>query len=102
MLKTVLSLIGISAAATLCPAQIAITEYPVTTSGSLPYGITAGPDGNIWFTENGANKIGKITPNGVVTEYPIPTAGSSPTDITAGSDNALWFTEYNGQQIGRI
>jgi streptogramin lyase len=37
-----------------------ITEY----GGSLsaPYGITAGPDGNLWFTEFNNGKIGKIVP----------------------------------------
>jgi streptogramin lyase len=63
-------------------------------------GITAGPDGNIWFTEYGNNTLGRITPTGVLTEFPIPKAGSYPTDITSGPDGNLWFTEdYN---IGRI
>jgi hypothetical protein len=31
-----------------------------------PQGITTGPDGNLWFTENGAGKIGRMTPSGVV------------------------------------
>ena len=38
-----------------------ITEFPVPTSDSSPYGITAGPDGNLWFTEAGGNKIGTST-----------------------------------------
>jgi len=29
---------------------------------SHPIGITSGPDGNVWFVENGNNKIGKIVP----------------------------------------
>jgi virginiamycin B lyase len=29
---------------------------------SQPWGITAGPDGNLWFTEQVGNKIGRITP----------------------------------------
>jgi hypothetical protein len=33
-----------------------ITEFPIPTSYSDPIGITAGPDGNLWFTEYlGAN-----------------------------------------------
>ncbi len=31
-------------------------------SQSGPGGITVGPDGNIWFTELGASKIGRLTP----------------------------------------
>jgi virginiamycin B lyase len=38
------------------------TEYNVPTAASQPYDITSGPDGNIWFTEQSGNKIGKIVP----------------------------------------
>jgi hypothetical protein len=36
----------------------AVTEFPVLTSGSNPLGITAGPDGNLWFTDGGTNSVG--------------------------------------------
>ena len=36
----------------------------------MPSGITAGPDGNLWFTEAAAT-IGRITPAGTVTEFPL-------------------------------
>ena len=39
-----------------------VTEYPIPTADSGPQGITAGPDGNIWFTESNTNKIGKFVP----------------------------------------
>jgi hypothetical protein len=37
-----------------------ITEYSIPTANSHPYGITAGPDGNLWFTESNGNQIGRI------------------------------------------
>ena len=47
---------------------------------AMPRGITAGPDGNLWFTEN-AGKIGQINPTtDAITEYPIPYAGPRPGD----------------------
>ena len=55
-----------------------ITEYPVLTSGSNPLGITVGPDGKLWFTENATNKIGNVTTCGAFTEYSIPTKNSHP------------------------
>ena len=64
-------------------------------------GITAGPDGNLWFTEPYANTIGRITTSGVLTEFPVPTAGT-PSRIAAGPDGNLWFTDPAGQKIGRI
>lgn len=77
-------------------------EFPLP-SGAVPHGITAGPDGNLWFAEFYGNKIGRLTPAGSLTEFPLPTAFSFPEDITAGPDGALWFTESSSSgRIGRI
>jgi streptogramin lyase len=79
-----------------------VTEFPVPTANSEPSAITAGPDGNLWFTEVTGNRIGRITPGGTVTEFTIPTAKSQPNAIIVGPDNALWFTESNAGKVGRI
>ena len=81
-----------------------ITEFSTgMTAGAAPFGITAGPDGNLWFTENSGNRIGRITPAGVITEFSTGiTAGAYSTGITAGPDGNLWFTENGGDRIGRI
>jgi streptogramin lyase len=79
-----------------------ITEFSVPTVGSTLSAITAGPDGNLWFTENIGNQIGRITPGGAITEFPVPTSASGLTVITAGPDGNLWFIEYYANQIGRI
>lgn len=83
-----------------------ITEYPIPTASSYPYGIVAGPDGALWFTEvssiPGTGKIGRITTGGVITEFTVPTANSAPFEICVGPDGALWFTENNKDKIGRI
>ena len=51
-----------------------MTEFSAGISeGSAPNGITAGPDGNLWFTESDGSRIGRITPSGVASEFP-PTA----------------------------
>src|SRR5208282_2637958 len=63
--------------------------------------ITAGPDGNLWFT-GGNNIIGRITPTGTITEFTIPTANCFPGSITAGPDGNLWFVEEDSNKIGRI
>jgi virginiamycin B lyase len=64
---------------------------------------TAGPDGNVWFTDNGA--VGRITPAGAITEYRqgIP-SGDTPADsITVGADGVLWFClDGASPAIGRI
>ena len=84
-------------------AQV-VTEFSFgITAGASPYGITSGPDGNLWFTEQGLDRIGRITPLGVVTEFSTGiTAGAHPTGITPGPDGNLWFTEVGIDRIGRI
>jgi glucose/arabinose dehydrogenase len=39
-----------------------VTEFPVPTANSTPQDIVQAPDGSLWFTELGANKIAKVTP----------------------------------------
>lgn len=69
---------------------------------SGPFAITLGPDGNLWFTELDARKIGRITPEGVMTEFVIP-SGASPGSIAAGKDGNLWFTAAGSDNsIGRV
>jgi streptogramin lyase len=78
-------------------------ELPAADKGQQgPFGITAGPDGNVWFTELIGNRIGRITPSGEITEFPVPTANSEPIAITNGPDGNLWFAEQDGEKIGRI
>ena len=76
-----------------------ITYFTTGLSG-IPGDVVAGPDGNLWFTENG-DVIGRITPSGVITEFPAG-SGSSPAGIVAGPDGNLWYTAFVGQRIGRI
>lgn len=76
-----------------------IREFQV---GAGPVDLTPGPDGNIWFTEIGADRIGRITRDGVFTDFPVPTPNSFPHGISAGPDRAIWFTEINVGKIGRI
>jgi streptogramin lyase len=77
-----------------------ITEF---VSGSGPQDVTGGPDGNAWLVESGANKIGRMTPAGVLTEFSTGlSSGAGLTSITAGPDGNLWFTESTTSRIGRI
>ena len=74
----------------------------VQTVSASAMTITAGPDGNLWFTESSGNKIGRITTTGTITEFAIPTAKSLPVSITSSPDGNLWFTEEYGYNIGKI
>ncbi|MBV8689884.1 MAG: hypothetical protein JOZ59_07255 [Candidatus Eremiobacteraeota bacterium] len=69
-----------------------VSTFP--TSG-LVVELTAGADGNVWFTDD-AGKIGNVTPAGAVTEYAIPKYERSPYghsyDIVTAPDGTYWFT----------
>jgi len=80
-------------------SSVDITEY---SGVSVAQGITAGPDGAVWFTQRTAGKIGRISMSGSITEFALPNTGVQPYVITAGPDGALWFTEVIGNKIGRI
>jgi virginiamycin B lyase len=90
--------------------QGTLTEYPLANE---PFTLVGGPDGAVWFTEESADRIGRITSSGTVTEYSLPATsvrmgcgGKCPDSITRGPDGALWFTEVQladpGNRIGRI
>jgi streptogramin lyase len=93
-----LAALGISVSA---PGQ-AIEEFDIPTIGSGPFGITAGADGNLWFAEATAGKIGRIAPDGAIAEFALPDPESQPVQIASGPDGNLWFTEYTAGRIGRI
>jgi virginiamycin B lyase len=84
---------------------ILITEYalpPATPHGPFqgPFGITAGPEGAVWFSHS--DNLGRITVGGHVTEYRLPTPDPYVGWMHLGPDKAVWFTEQNGNKIGRI
>ena len=55
------------------------------TGISGPAGITAGPDGALWFTNVGNNSIGRITTAGKITDYTGPGI-ADPQRIVVGPD----------------
>ncbi len=87
-----------------CLLSVSSTEYPTPTGN--PYGITAGPDGNLWFTDGGdghAQDIGMLNPTtDAITEFPVPNGSDFAHDITAGPGGNLWFTLTVSGQIGMI
>lgn len=84
-----------------------ITVFPLPTGnacrdffGTPACDITAGDDGNLYFTETQVKKIGRITTAGQITEFPIN--GSFPLMITTGDDGNVWWTNRITPTIGRI
>ena len=81
-----------------------ITEFSAgLNAGSSLNVIAAGPDGNLWFTDQGTTKaIGRITTAGQITEFSTGlNAGSLPLGIAAGPDGNLWFTDQGSTEGDR-
>src|SRR5262249_55534799 len=78
-------------------AQAAV-EYSIPGS-SLPYEITVGSDGALWFA-NYLGSIGRITTGGAFTLFAEGQV-TQPQSIVSGPDGAVWFTEGNSK-IGRL
>jgi streptogramin lyase len=59
---------------------------------TAPYGVAAGPDGKIWFTDPTFRQIGRMATNGtIVAGDLLGTPGGEPADfITAGPDGDMW------------
>jgi streptogramin lyase len=80
-----------------------IREHRIPTPDSGPYIVVEGPDGNLWFCESRAGKIGCFNPDtGAFREFPLPDRDCMPIGIALGVDRNLWFTEKQANRVGRI
>jgi virginiamycin B lyase len=74
------------------------TSITEMTGFTNPYGITSGPDGNIYVTDSGS--VFAIQPgNPVPTQYVV---SGGLFDITTGSDGALWVTNQAPGGVARV
>ena len=81
-----------------------MTEFSAgLTAGGSPAGITSGPDGNLWFTEQNASRLGSINTAGQIIEVSHGiAANSTPFEIASGPGETLWFTELDGNRVARF
>lgn len=84
---------GSLSAQTVLHVEPVLTMYTLPDALSTVYDITAGSDGNVWFTDPGTNSVGKMTPAGAVTEYPLQVADAGPNSITKDSSGNIWIDE---------
>jgi virginiamycin B lyase len=78
------------------------TEVAVPSANVGLYGIVTGRDGELWFTEQSADRIGRVTPGGGVGELVVPTPAGEPEGITLGGDGNVWFTEATGNKVAKV
>ena len=100
-----------NAIGTIDPANpTSVQSYSQGLSGSLPVGITTGPDGNIWFTELGTHSIGILStanPSQPIFQFSFRSLtgllnNALPAGITTGPHGNIWFTDPSHNAIGKI
>ena len=65
---------------------------------ALPQGITAGPDGNLWFTEGGASKIGLLGAGAQAASIAAPSRNRSGQQGTQQVCQGDRWSDWAGQQ----
>jgi virginiamycin B lyase len=85
------------------PIKGKFTVYDLPRDYAVPHCLAPDAQGNIWFVEIGANRVGKFDPaKKEFTEYLIPTPGAEPHGITVDSQGIVWFTQAAKDKIGRL
>lgn len=57
---------------------------------SVPWGLTRGPDGNLWFAEV-RDRVGRLTPAGALSEFDLPD-GMAPFQVVGTPDGRILAT----------
>lgn len=76
---------------------------------SAPNDLALDSQGNLWFSELNANKIGRLnTANGSIRQYPLPSPNAKSTQeldpygIAIDPQGTVWFTEVSTNRLGRL
>ena len=73
--------------------------------------IVPGPDGAVWFTRNGddrigriiiAGQVGRIDRDGKIEEFPLPDRTSKPHAVVATQDGGCWVTLWGSAELVRL
>ena len=85
----------------LVPATGAMDVYDAPR-GRGPYGITATPDGTVWYVSLAGSHLARVDPTtGRATVVEPPTADQGARRVWSDSGGRLWISEWNAGQLGR-
>lgn len=83
-------------------AGVISAEYPLNNA-MTPDQLVQGVDGNFYFTDTAANKMGQFfIRSHRVNYYSIPTKDSKPTAMCLGLDSEVYFIESAGNKVGQF
>src|ERR1700731_5472625 len=106
----VVAILTASLALTLWPAappvtdlHVSIREWDVPTKGAHPHNPAVGKNGELWFTEQMTNKIGRFDPASQnFKEYPVTGGNAGPHGLVSDNEGNIWFTANFGGYIGKL
>lgn len=85
------------------PVKVSFKEWTVPTPGSRPDDPLATPDGDLWWTGQMANKLGRLDPRtGQMKEFTPTVAQSGPHGLVNDKAGHIWFTANSQGYIGEL
>ncbi len=93
------------------PASGKVATHPVpphpelakVAGGPIPYEIRAAPDGRIWLSELGGNRLVSFTPGtGKFRIFTLPTTHSGPRRFDLDSKGIVWIPAYSANLLVRL
>lgn len=82
-----------------------VKVFSLPGGNTQPFGITSGPDGNLWVSEATGDHVDKISVEGkVLGRYPIPGSGSNfqAQGLVSGYDERIWVTVCKPSKIAAV
>jgi virginiamycin B lyase len=82
-------------------SALRVREYSVP-AGSHPHDVAPASDGTVWYTAQGAGKLGRLDPASGKTTEILLGEGSAPHGVIVGPDGAAWVTDGGLNAIVRV
>jgi virginiamycin B lyase len=79
-----------------------LERLPLTSNNVDPIGLGVGPDNNVWYTDNSARGISRMTPSGEIVSFPLGTPIVRLGRLAVAGDGAVWFAEATRYSITRL
>ncbi|MEU4558665.1 hydrolase [Actinoplanes sp. NPDC023936] len=77
----------------------AVIDLP---KGTAPYGITATPGGDVWFTAPGTNQIGRLSGGAAITMVDLPVPDARPAMLTVDAAGTPWAALNGAAALARV
>lgn len=98
-----IALRGAGPGAEVSDLKVTIREWDVPTKGAHPHDPAVGPGDALWFTEQMANKIGRLDPaTGAFKEFALKVEDSGPHGLVADREGNIWFMGNFKGYIGKL